>query len=230
MAGLPRLRVLWFCLAAFALVPYGPASGLRPWELRCSTMPGNLAPAASRLPRYAVAESARQPRSGRSAPAPPAGASGRRQAVAAAVVAAVLLGGGAAWAKPPRPVVAQDKRFREVDVSSWVKATKGQPDLVLGLRGDPYWLLPGKDGGAIRNFALKAECTHLGCLAPWDSRQQKFVCPCHGSEYDELGGVLRGPAPHNLALAHVSLIEGEKVQLSAWTEEDFRNGEQPWWS
>ncbi|CAJ1354373.1 unnamed protein product, partial [Effrenium voratum] len=28
-------------------------------------------------------------------------------------------------------------------------------------RRDPYFLLPGKDGGALRNFALRAECTHL---------------------------------------------------------------------
>ncbi|CAJ1406146.1 unnamed protein product [Effrenium voratum] len=132
--------------------------------------------------------------------------------------------------KPPKPVVAQDKSFQPVEVASWAQASKGQPDLVLGLRGDPYFLLPGKDGGALRNFALRAECTHLGCLANWNRVVNKFVCPCHGSEYDDQGKVLKGPAPQSLALAHVELTETQKVRLVAWTEEDFRDGSEPWWA
>mmetsp|Transcript_67968 Transcript_67968/g.150704 ORF Transcript_67968/g.150704 Transcript_67968/m.150704 type:complete len:229 (-) Transcript_67968:34-720(-) len=131
--------------------------------------------------------------------------------------------------KPPKPVIAQDKSWQQVEVASWVKSSKGQPDLVLGLRGDAYFLLPGKDGGALRNFALKAECTHLGCLASWSRAANKFVCPCHGSQYDENGSVLKGPAPKSLALAHVELNEKQQVRLLPWTEEDFRDGTPPWW-
>lgn len=134
-----------------------------------------------------------------------------------------------AESRPKRSVVAQDKQFKEVEVKSWIMTSKGQPDLVIGLRGEPYYLLPGKDGGAIRNYALKAECTHLGCLADWSKRERKFICPCHGSQYDEQGNVIRGPAPRSLALAHVDLSESQKVQLSAWTEDDFRDGSAPWW-
>lgn len=156
----------------------------------------------------------------------------RSEVLAVALLAATLL-----WthrikpaaAKPARPVVAQDQTFQEVEVTKWAKTAKGKPDLVLGLRGEPYFLLPGQDGGAVRNFALKGECTHLGCIPPWDSRKQKFVCPCHGSEFDAEGNVLRGPAPYSLALAHVELVDGGKVQLSAWTDEDFRDGSDPWW-
>eukprot|EP00913_Durusdinium_trenchii_P035549 g33267.t1 len=65
------------------------------------------------------------------------------------VAAALLLKGRPSCAlmssKPPKPVVAQDKNFQPVEVQSWVQASKGQPDLVIGLRGDPYYLLPGKD-------------------------------------------------------------------------------------
>mmetsp|Transcript_45738 Transcript_45738/g.106183 ORF Transcript_45738/g.106183 Transcript_45738/m.106183 type:complete len:218 (-) Transcript_45738:15-668(-) len=132
-------------------------------------------------------------------------------------------------AKPPRSRIAQDKGFREVTLSGWVILSGGQPDLVLGLRGEPYYLLPGDAGASIKNFALKAECTHLGCLAEWRQSENKFVCPCHGSEYDAQGKVLRGPAPSSLALSHVELVSDEKVQLSAWLEEDFRDGSAPWW-
>jgi len=156
----------------------------------------------------------------------------RSEIITSALLTTTLLwshGGKPASAKA-KPVVAQDKRFQEVLVSKWAQTSKGQPDLVLGLRGDAYVLLPGQDGGALRNYALKAECTHLGCLVQWDPRGKKFLCPCHGSQYDSEGSVLRGPAPHPLALAQVGLTAEGKVQLSAWEGEDFRDGSNPWWA
>lgn len=81
--------------------------------------------------------------------------------------------------------------------------------------------------GAIRAIGLNAICTHLGCVVPWNSCENKFICPCHGSQYDPEGAVVRGPAP--LPLAHVA-VQGERVQLSTWSETDPRTGEQPWWS
>lgn len=49
-----------------------------------------------------------------------------------------------------------------------------------------------------QNFAtygINAVCTHLGCIVPWNTVQKKFMCPCHGSEYDNVGKVIKGPAP-----------------------------------
>lgn len=135
----------------------------------------------------------------------------------------------AAAKKPPKPVIAKDASFQTVSVSSWTKTSKGKPDMVLGLRDDAYFLLPGTEGGALRNFALKAECTHLGCLANWSQVARKFVCPCHGSEYDDQGTVLKGPAPRSLALAHVEVTDDQQVRIVPWIEEDFRDGSEPWW-
>ena len=42
-----------------------------------------------------------------------------------------------------------------------------------------------------------AHCTHLGCRIDKVERE-RFVCPCHGSEYDLNGKVLKGPAFRNL--------------------------------
>lgn len=40
--------------------------------------------------------------------------------------------------------------------------------------------------------ALSSVCTHRGCeVRP---RPDSLECPCHGSEYDEFGEVLQGPA------------------------------------
>ncbi|CAE8735893.1 unnamed protein product [Polarella glacialis] len=149
--------------------------------------------------------------------------------MAALLSASLLWPSGAMARKPPKTVVAQDSKFREVTLASWVIAAKGQPDLVVGLKTDPYFLLPGQNGGAVRNFAVNAECTHLGCLVTWSKARNRFVCPCHGSQYDEQGSVIKGPAPKSLGLAHVQLADSGKVQLAAWTEEDFRDGSDPWW-
>ena len=52
-----------------------------------------------------------------------------------------------------------------------------------GLKGDPTYLIVN-EGGEIGEFGLNAICTHLGCVVPWDSGANKFICPCHGSQYD----------------------------------------------
>ena len=30
---------------------------------------------------------------------------------------------------------------------------------------------------------------------PWNVNENKFKCPCHGSQYNKEGKVVRGPAP-----------------------------------
>ena len=104
----------------------------------------------------------------------------------------------------------------------------GDRSLVQGLKGDPTYIIVQNDG-EISNFGLNAICTHLGCVVPWDSGANKFICPCHGSQYDTNGKVVRGPAPLSLALAHVD-IDDEAVLVKQWNETDFRTNENPWWA
>ena len=59
--------------------------------------------------------------------------------------------------------------------------------------------------------------------------ENKFMCPCHGSQYDMNGKVVRGPAPLSLALAHADVDDNDVIQFSPWTETDFRTGLAPWW-
>ena len=44
---------------------------------------------------------------------------------------------------------------------------------------------------------LTAHCTHLGCKIN-KTENGRLVCPCHGSEYDFNGNVIKGPAYKNL--------------------------------
>jgi Rieske Fe-S protein len=44
-----------------------------------------------------------------------------------------------------------------------------------------------------------ASCTHLGCVVHWNSLEQCWDCPCHGSQFAPDGTVLNGPAVSSLA-------------------------------
>ena len=126
-------------------------------------------------------------------------------------------------------VVAKDALGNDVTVKGWKDShTGGARELVQGLKGDATYLILD-DNKNLADFALNAVCTHLGCVVPWNKAENKFMCPCHGSQYNKEGKVVRGPAPLSLALAHVETDGADKVILKSWTETDFRTGEAPWW-
>ncbi len=47
-------------------------------------------------------------------------------------------------------------------------------------------------------MAIYKVCTHLGCLYNWNDQEGKFICPCHGSQFQSDGTYIRGPAPRSL--------------------------------
>ena len=51
--------------------------------------------------------------------------------------------------------------------------------------------------GADGFYCISSVCTHLGCNVKRGG--PGFECPCHGSQFDENGQVVRGPAPKPLA-------------------------------
>lgn len=50
---------------------------------------------------------------------------------------------------------------------------------------------PSQSGALV---ALNPTCPHAGCQVDWQKDNNKFVCPCHGSEFDPSGKVIQGPA------------------------------------
>mmetsp|Transcript_104743 Transcript_104743/g.272591 ORF Transcript_104743/g.272591 Transcript_104743/m.272591 type:complete len:226 (+) Transcript_104743:64-741(+) len=150
-----------------------------------------------------------------------------------AVPALVVLGGYAFYFYPPLPgggaggVPAGDVDGNPITLATWMKTHKeGDRELVQGLKGEPFYLIT--KGDSIKDFAIGAVCTHLGCVVPWNKAVNRYCCPCHGSQYDENGKVVRGPAPLSLSLAHVATTDGNLL-VSPWPETDFRTGLQPWW-
>jgi|ERR1719182_777884 len=127
-------------------------------------------------------------------------------------------------------LVAKDAVGDDVTFKGWLDSHQaGERKLVQGLKGDATYLIIN-DEKKIEDFGVNAVCTHLGCVVPWNKAENKFMCPCHGSQYNYQGKVVRGPAPLSLALAHVNDTGDGKVTLSTWSEEDFRTGLKPWWN
>jgi glycine/D-amino acid oxidase-like deaminating enzyme/nitrite reductase/ring-hydroxylating ferredoxin subunit len=47
--------------------------------------------------------------------------------------------------------------------------------------------------------AVSPVCTHLACDVAWNTAEQSWDCPCHGSRFSPDGRVINGPAVSNLA-------------------------------
>jgi cytochrome b6-f complex iron-sulfur subunit len=126
--------------------------------------------------------------------------------------------------------IAKDALGNDITLSNFLAEHKpGERTLAQGLKGDPTYIVV-ESGDAIADYGLNAVCTHLGCVVPWNASENKFICPCHGSQYNNEGKVVRGPAPLSLALVHANVTENGKIAFTQWTETDFRTGEDPWWT
>ncbi len=53
-----------------------------------------------------------------------------------------------------------------------------------------------KNGNKIE--VLNAHCTHMGCILNFYKTKDKFICPCHHSEFSVNGTRIKGPAKRNL--------------------------------
>ncbi|NJK41694.1 MAG: cytochrome b6-f complex iron-sulfur subunit [Acaryochloridaceae cyanobacterium SU_2_1] len=124
---------------------------------------------------------------------------------------------------------AKDALGNDIVVSEFLaNHNAGDRTLTQGFKGDPTYVVVTEDQ-AIASYGINAVCTHLGCVVPWNAGQNKYICPCHGSQYDATGKVVRGPAPLSLALVHAESVD-DKLVFTTWTEKDFRTDKDPWWT
>ncbi|MEM9809716.1 MAG: ubiquinol-cytochrome c reductase iron-sulfur subunit [Pseudomonadota bacterium] len=62
-------------------------------------------------------------------------------------------------------------------------------------------------------------CTHLGCVPLGTAAGENkgdyggWFCPCHGSHYDSLGRIRKGPAPDNLAVPPLEFLTETTIRL-----------------
>jgi Rieske Fe-S protein len=84
--------------------------------------------------------------------------------------------------------------------------------------GDPVVI--GRDSGGL--YAMTITCTHQGCdVEPVGSGSSaRLDCPCHGSEFDRNGGVIRGPAKAPLAHFSVTVDGSGNVTIHGGVQVD----------
>lgn len=79
---------------------------------------------------------------------------------------------------------------------------------VVAVNNKPVIVVNTKTGGL---KAYSAICTHLGCIAAWDSEKRLIHCPCHEGFFNPSNGaVVSGPPPRPLAEYELS-VKDEKV-------------------
>ncbi len=77
-----------------------------------------------------------------------------------------------------------------------------EPGTVTAFVSGKFYLARLEDGGFL---AMSRRCTHLSCTVPWVSSENKFICPCHSSEFDIRGNVSQAPAPRALDLYPIDI-------------------------
>ena len=105
----------------------------------------------------------------------------------------------------------------EVKVVPW----QGKPVFILRRTKEQISTMQASDGGGkspekdskrVINpdwLVVVGICTHLGCV-PLRKRDGWF-CPCHGSNYDNSGRILNGPAPRNLDIPPYQFASSDKI-------------------
>jgi ubiquinol-cytochrome c reductase iron-sulfur subunit len=127
----------------------------------------------------------------------------------------VLYGAKRTW--DPLPSVAA-AGFTTIDVST---AEENVPYTEMW-RGKPIFVLkrPKQDKPNDRDIVINGErfmitvglCTHLGCIPAYDGAQRKFLCACHGGEFDSAGEVVKAPPPRGLDIPPFKM-DGSKLVL-----------------
>jgi Rieske Fe-S protein len=138
--------------------------------------------------------------------------------VASLILSSLITTGRARWADaydPSRKTLKASGKF----VSENITAVKNFAEYVApGELSSLDDLEPGR-GAIIRDGLSKiaafrdesgelhlksAACTHLGCHVHWNSLEQCWDCPCHGSHFAVDGTALNGPAVSALSDVRVS--------------------------
>jgi cytochrome b6-f complex iron-sulfur subunit len=61
--------------------------------------------------------------------------------------------------------------------------------------------------------ALYQKCPHLGCRVPSCDTSRWFECPCHGSQYNQVGEKKAGPAPRGMDRFPISVDGASNVSV-----------------
>jgi ubiquinol-cytochrome c reductase iron-sulfur subunit len=101
-------------------------------------------------------------------------------------------------------------------------AWQGKPVFILRRTQEQIKEMEASDGGLFpesdNQRVIKPEwlvvvgvCTHMGCVP--NKEGPGWTCHCHGSQYDDSGRVLRGPAPKNLEVPPYRFVAADRIVI-----------------
>lgn len=94
-------------------------------------------------------------------------------------------------------------RIGKVKIKELSEIANGEAKVVK-YEGESIALYKDEKGGL---HAVNPACTHVNCIVGWNSAEQTWDCPCHGSRFSMDGEVLTAPARKDL----------EKIDLNGLT-------------
>ncbi len=108
-----------------------------------------------------------------------------------------------------QPVFVSHRSGEEIAAAKADNNTAGLPD-------------PERDAARVQReewLIVVGICTHLGCSPSGQRRRDPrgawkgWFCPCHGSHYDTLGRIRKGPAPKNLVIPKYQFLDNGMVRI-----------------
>ena len=111
-------------------------------------------------------------------------------------------------------------RFREGEFGGVFTfgPVSGLPSLLEGPQNFPkvkLWMSNTDEG----LYAIYKVCPHLGCLYGWSDQENKFICPCHGSQYEKNGDYIQGPAPRSLDRFVLTIVDENGDEIASTPED-----------
>lgn len=88
------------------------------------------------------------------------------------------------------------------------------PEQIEAMEATQGGLDPELDHRRVRRaewLVVVGVCTHLGCVP--NKSAKGWLCPCHGSMYDDSGRVIKGPAPRNLEVPPYKFLAADRIVI-----------------
>jgi len=88
------------------------------------------------------------------------------------------------------------------------------PEEIKAAQSTDGVLDPEPDSKRVQNpewLVVVGVCTHMGCVP--NKEGPGWTCHCHGSQYDDSGRVVHGPAPKNLEVPPYRFLAENKIVI-----------------
>jgi ubiquinol-cytochrome c reductase iron-sulfur subunit len=108
-----------------------------------------------------------------------------------------------------RPVFVRNRSQAEIDRDSKVADADMKDPAPDTAR------VPQREGKPqLKWVVVLGACTHLGCVPNKNSGEfGGWACPCHGSQFDTVGRIRKGPAARNLDMLPVTFLSDTLIRI-----------------